>query len=171
MAYSKLPEITTVVGNTIEKHYQCPFVPSHTCRKDRFGNHLRKCQRGISQTKNPFDLKAMMMEQCPYNILHYIMYDEIEDHKKICADRPISPLVSPKSAKKPSRPKPKIPSQEETFGSKREMWDDEKPVYVDATAKVDKDSSLVYLPQGKLTKNQRKKFRQKRRLQKKDPTR
>lgn len=159
MAYSKLVEVETLVGANIEKHYQCPFVPAHTIRKEKFGKHLRKCLRGISQTKNPFSMKALYMDQCPYNTLHYVMSTDLDEHKKICEDRPEVPLVSPK----PNKKLPKCPTQEETFGP-QEMWDDEPPVHVNATKKVEENTTLIYMPQDRFTKSQRRQFRRERQL-------
>lgn len=157
MAYSKLVEIDVLVDDKVEKHYQCPFVPAHTIRKENFGKHLRKCLRGISTTKNPFSMKALKMDQCPYNALHYVMSKDLEHHKKICENRPEIPLVFP------SKKMPDCPTQEETFG-KQDMWDDEPPVYFNPTKKVEEDTTFVYMPLGRFTKNQRRQFRRERQL-------
>lgn len=177
MAYSKLTELQGTIGCNMERQYQCPFVPAHLVRVQRFGRHLSKCYRGLLQRgHDPYALKSLMMEPCPFNKLHYVMSSEIEEHKKMCNDRPDKPPSSPKSSVKKEKKKqvtkqqrPEIRTQDETFGANREMWDDEQPVSsYDPIANVNSKPQLLYIPSALLTPDQKKLHRQRRRLQLED---
>jgi len=55
----------------------CPYNPSHTILRHRFGNHLIKCKKQYPNTP---------MKTCRFNSLHIIHRNEMDEHEKNCED-------------------------------------------------------------------------------------
>ena len=61
----------------VEKHFSCPFDPSHSILPERMLKHIEKCK------KNNEDI-ASKLKVCPYATTHYLKIDEFEDHVANC---------------------------------------------------------------------------------------
>jgi len=142
---------------------KCPFVPTHSLRKEKFALHLSRCKNSIKKD-SPYYNNILNMIICKFNSTHYVHKDDIEKHYEVCQEAKMA-------KKKKEEQNEKICNWQKYIGTNiindttTVNWDNEELVEsYDPMIKIKTNPNILFNPTG-LTKSERKKFRNNRRLE------